>query len=93
MMIIIIIILIVIIIVTIKRKELLVKGKKRVKICHTYGRSISHIQRHVGQRTHTSESTDEKYKTFNIERLITCTINCNYRIAARLYPSKMFCFR
>jgi hypothetical protein len=27
----------------------------------------------------------QKYKTFDMEYKITCTINCNYRMAATLY--------
>jgi len=55
--------------------------------------SISHIKSHVGQCIYNSESTNKKYEIFHIERGITCTINCNYRIAARLYPRNMFFFQ
>jgi hypothetical protein len=40
---------------------------------------------HIGHCTHIAESTDVKYKTFSMGNNITCIMNCNYRIAAKLY--------
>lgn len=33
------------------------------------------------------------YKTFVMGNSITCTINCNRRIAATLFTKKILCFR
>jgi hypothetical protein len=48
---------------------------------------------HTQHCTHTGESTDVKYRGFNVENSITCAENWNYRIAATLYHSNMVCFR
>jgi hypothetical protein len=40
---------------------------------------------HTGHCTHTSESNNVKYKTFNMGNNITCTISWNDRIAVTLY--------
>ena len=39
-------------------------------------------KRPVGRCGLTSENTTAKYKAFVMENNITCTINCNYRLAA-----------
>ena len=39
----------------------------------------------IGHCTLTAGSTDVKYRTFVMGNSITCSINCNYRIAATLY--------
>ena len=39
----------------------------------------------LGTDTHTSVSASVKYTTFNTGKSITCTKNCNYRIAGTLY--------
>jgi hypothetical protein len=40
---------------------------------------------HIGHCKRTAGSTDVKYRTFNVGNSITYSMNCNYRIAAKLY--------
>ena len=49
--------------------------------------------RHIGYRTHASESTNGKVQNIQHGSSITRTINCKYRTAVTLYNRNMVCFR
>jgi hypothetical protein len=44
---------------------------------------------HIGHCTHTAESTDVKYKIFNMGNSITCTTYCKHRITITLYTLEL----
>jgi hypothetical protein len=61
-----------------------VPGKKEIKELQTTATlGIAHILRKVLM---------SKYKLFNMGSNITCTINCNYRVATTLYALETYLF-
>jgi hypothetical protein len=82
--------MIILIVIIIKQRMALKREEIGKMLCHLYGRKyFKHTKAMLVNAHILRRGLMKNYKPFHIERGTTCTINCSYRIVARLYPTNM----